>query len=133
MESISTIGAVFGLLVTFQLKHFIADFPLQTSWMLNKRLPGWSFVLPLAAHCAVHAGITLLIVLIVHPTLWWLALVDFCVHFVMDRCKSAAHYLGRFNDPTRQSFWNCFGFDQLVHHLTHYFIIWQLAAAIHAA
>lgn len=133
MESISTIGVVFGLLVIFQLKHFIADFPLQTSWMLNKRLPGWSFVLPLAAHCAVHAGITLLIVLVVHPALWWLAVVDFCVHFVMDRCKSASHYLGRFNDPSRQSFWNCFGLDQMVHHLTHYFIIWQLATTIRPA
>ena len=43
-----------------------------------------------------------------------------------DRAKSAAHYLGRFNDPTRQSFWNCFGLDQLVHHFTHYFIIYSL-------
>jgi hypothetical protein len=130
MASVSTLGLVFILLVTFQLKHYVADFPLQSSWMLNKRLPGWGFVVPLATHCVVHAGVTLLVIFIVNPQLWWLAIVDFCIHFTMDRCKSAAHYLGRFNNPTRQSFWNCFGLDQLVHHLTHYFIIWNLVTSV---
>ena len=131
MELDSTLGLTFVLLVTFQLKHYTADFPLQSSWMLNKRLTGWDFAIPLAAHCCVHSGFTLVIILIVNPTFWWLAVVDFCIHFAMDRVKSAPHYLGRFNDPTRQSFWNCFGVDQVVHHFTHYFIIYTLVTSHH--
>lgn len=132
MESLSTISLIFVLLVSFQLKHYVADFPLQSGWMLNKRLPGWDFAFPLACHCAVHSTITLIIICLVNPSLWWLALIDFVVHFLMDRVKSAAHYLGRFNDPTRQSFWNCFGLDQLVHHFTHYFIIYNLVTSVRA-
>lgn len=132
MESVSTISLIFVLLVSFQLKHYVADFPLQSGWMLNKRLPGWDFAFPLACHCAVHSTITLTIICLVNPSLWWLALIDFVVHFLMDRVKSAAHYLGRFNDPTQQSFWNCFGLDQLVHHFTHYFIIYNLVTSVRA-
>ena len=130
MESLSTISLIFVLLVTFQLKHYVADFPLQSGWMLKKRLPGWDFAFPLACHCAVHATATLIIIWVVNPSLWWLALIDFVIHFLMDRIKSASHYLGRFNDPTRQSFWNCFGIDQLVHHFTHYFIIYNLVTSV---
>lgn len=125
----STINLIFILLIAFQLKHYVADFPLQSSWMLKKRLPGWDFAVPLATHCLVHASFTLLIVLIVNSNLWWLAVLDFSIHFIMDRCKSAQHYLGRFNDSSKQSFWNCFGLDQIVHHFTHYFIIWMLVTS----
>lgn len=119
---------VFILLVLFQLKHFIADFPLQREYMLKKTLPGWGFFVPLAVHCSVHAGLTLAITLFFNPALWWLAIVDFVVHFVMDRVKSGPRYLGRFNDKSKAGFWNAFGVDQMVHHLTHYFIIWTLVS-----
>ena len=118
----------FILLVVYQVKHYIADFPLQKEYMVkNKALEGWAFVRPLAIHCGIHAFLSLLIVMAVNPTLWWLALVDFATHFTMDRIKAGPRYLGRFNDPTTSAFWNCLGFDQMVHHITHYFIILQLA------
>lgn len=116
------------LAAVFQVKHFVADFPLQKEYMLKKFLPGWEFVLPLATHCAVHAAITLGIVLAVRPHLWWLAVVDFVVHFVMDRIKSGPNYLGRFDDKTRAGFWNALGFDQMVHHLTSLYIVWMLVS-----
>lgn len=122
----ANITSVFVLLVVFQLKHFIADFPLQTEYMLRKTSSGWSFLKPLCFHCAVHAGLTLLICLWVNPSLWYLSLFDFTIHFIMDRIKSGPRYLGRFNDVDRSSFWNCLGLDQMIHHFTHYFIIWQL-------
>ena len=94
--------------------------------MLKKTEPGWSFFFPLLLHSTVHGALTLFICLIWNPELWWLCIFDFAVHFTMDRVKAAPMYLGRFNDPSRKSFWVCFGFDQMTHHLTHYYIIWRL-------
>lgn len=122
----SSLSLVFYLMVAFQVKHFAADFPLQREYMLKKRLPGWDYVLPLAVHCLVHMAFSLTIILMVNPSLWWLALVDFASHFVMDRVKSSPKMLGRFSDKNKSSYWNCFGLDQMVHHLTHYFIIFSL-------
>ena len=116
---------IFILLVVYQFKHFLADFPLQREYMLKKFSPNWDFFLPLCLHAGVHAALTLFIVFIFHvANLWWLALVDFVIHFIMDRIKSGPRYLGRFNDRDKPGFWNALGFDQMVHHLTHLYIIW---------
>lgn len=116
----------FQLLVLFQIKHFIGDFPLQREYMLKKFLPGWEFFIPLATHCVVHALLTLAIVMAVSFNLWWLAVIDFVIHFVMDRIKSGPRYLGRFSDKNRAGFWNSFGIDQMIHHLTGFYIIWVI-------
>lgn len=118
---------VFILLVVFQVKHYLGDFPLQVRWMLRKVADGWEFFLPLVSHCAVHAAMTLLIVLAVNPTLWWLALVDGVVHFFLDRIKAGSRYLGRFRDRDKASYWNALGFDQMAHHLTSIYIIWRIS------
>lgn len=120
------LDSVFLLFVLFQLKHFVADFPLQREYMLRKDSSGWEFALPLGVHCLVHASICLVILLIFAPSLWWLAFLDFTIHFIMDRLKSGPKYLGRFNDKSKPGFWNAMGFDQMVHHCTHYFIIWVM-------
>ena len=120
---------VFILLVTFQAKHFIADYLLQYSYMMRKVDVTWKFLAPLSIHCGVHALFTLVICLFWSPQLWWLALLDFVVHFLMDRMRSGPKYLGRFNDPAKHSFWISLGLDQMVHHLTHYYIIWHIYTA----
>ncbi len=117
---------VFVLMIVFSLKHFIADFPLQRNYMLQKVAASWAFFLPLATHCAVHAAITLVICLAYKPELYWLAAVDFVIHFFMDRIKSGPRYLGRFNDIHKDSFWISLGFDQLVHHLTNIYLVYLL-------
>ncbi len=117
---------VFILLVVFQVKHYLGDFPLQVRWMLNKIADGWEFFLPLACHCSVHGAMTLLIVLVVNPHLWWLAGVDMVIHFFLDRLKAGRKYLGRFNDRNKSSYWNALGFDQMAHHFTSFYIIWVL-------
>lgn len=147
---------VFELLIAFQLKHFIADYPLQTQYMLGKFKPhGW--VWPLAAHAGVHAVMTAAIAAFA-GVLWFhavgLALSDFCLHFAMDRIKAAPDLLGRFKALSsaeyrelqiekywrhpatayvaRQQlrgntfFWYSLGLDQMVHHLTHYAIIYVI-------
>lgn len=149
---------IFILLVLFQLKHFIADYPLQRPYMLKKFLPDWGFVLPLLAHTGVHAVMTFGIASMF--THWKMALdlaiFDLVVHFGMDRMKASPKYLGKFKalsgnevgvilnrnyldlesdeiyhgDKAKLKgntlFWWSLGLDQMVHHLTHYVIIWFL-------
>lgn len=115
------------LLIFYQVKHFLADFVFQNVWMLQKSRPGWDFVPPLSIHCGIHALITLAVALYLNPALWWLGVLDFVVHFIMDRVKAGPRYLGRYHDIRGKAFWVTFGFDQMVHHLTHLYICWMLA------
>ena len=124
---------IFVLLVIYQLKHFFADFPLQGHYMLGKFKGGTEWIRPLAAHAAVHAAFTFGI------SLWFvwnmtgtkslipfpLAILDFVVHFCVDRLKASPALGGRWKMDKPQ-FWWALGADQMVHHLTHYFIIWKL-------
>lgn len=131
----------FTLLLIFQLKHFLADYPLQRGYMLRKFLKtGW--VLPLACHCAVHAVMTFVIAAAVAgvAAAAGLAAFDFVCHFIMDRIKADPRLLGRYKPLTKETFptadaaakrsndrfWWSLGLDQTVHHLTHYAIIWYL-------
>ena len=116
---------LFLLLMLFQVKHFVADYLLQTRYMLGKFKSGWEFFPPLLLHASVHALVTLTIC-----WYWgappWLCLVDLVSHFVMDRIKAGPRWLGRFNNTRTHEFWVILGFDQMVHHLIHYLIIVQI-------
>lgn len=157
IEVAALVKTIFALLLIYQVKHWVADFPLQGKFMLGKFNADWSFFWPLAAHCAVHAAFDVVIVLAFgRPDLLWLAPMDFIIHFTMDRLKAGPKYLGRFKaftkkefmaeilpelqsgDKTRISavmeriksntyFWWSLGIDQMTHHITHYLIIWYLA------
>jgi hypothetical protein len=121
------VSDVFALLVAFQAKHFLADYPLQGRYMLGKfNERGW--VLPLASHAAVHAVGTFVIAWLFGAP--WLAavllaLLDGCIHFAVDRVKASPKLLGRWNTD-RPYFWWVLGGDQMAHHLTHYALIWLL-------
>lgn len=151
------------LLCLFQVKHFLADYPLQNSYMLGKfNKKGW--VLPLTSHALVHMLFT---VVILNLFCGWLSigaiaglsLFDFIIHFTMDRIKASPSMLGRFDAINKlefkyyqekikraadeealyncwtaekefesrlkenKYFWWALGVDQMVHHLTHYVII----------
>jgi hypothetical protein len=113
----------------FIIKHLIADFLLQTSWMAKgkEHLNGWA--MPLFAHIAVHAAGTLLISLLLAPQLAWLALVDLVVHGTIDKCKTLIQQRHRFK-VEQATYWWLFGVDQTLHHLTHLaFAVWIAAAA----
>ena len=130
---------IFALLVAFQLKHFLADYLLQTEYMLGKFKPNWEFIPPLILHAGLHALMTFLIASLVasQPLTIFVALFDFTAHFTMDRIKASPALLGKykpltaitFPKATRQEkehnkyFWWSLGLDQMVHHLTHYAII----------
>lgn len=166
----TVLAAIIVLLVAYQIKHLICDYPLQGRYMLGKFSADPKIWLPaLAAHSGVHALGTALIVSWVfffsktlHTNEFvfkWIILLstfDFLVHFVMDRIKASPRLLGRFkalsakeylwmnnamHDPSEHEnarkaldklvrdntyFWWALGFDQMVHHLTHYAIIFTL-------
>lgn len=166
----SIVVSIFMLLVVYQLKHFVADFPLQREFMLGKFKDGYDWILPLLAHVAVHGAFTLLIVvgflwsqyrpLDYGGLIWRLPLIDMSVHFTMDRIKAWSKLLGRYKPLDAMSyhqarldlsdykpvemkwwharkklndnrmFWHSIGIDQMVHHLTHYFIIYKLISVL---
>ena len=118
------IEQIFILLIAFQVKHFLCDYPLQTEFMLGKsKLDGW--VLPLQQHCIVHATGTLLILGFLTDISYIVAyaFLDFTLHFIMDRVKASPNILGRFKSDNKY-FWWALGGDQAWHHLTHYLIIY---------
>lgn len=106
-----------ALVAAFSFKHFLADFLLQNRWIaLGKGCrAGW--VGPLAAHAGIHAALALALILLVRPSLWWLAPVDLVVHFTIDRGKTLASLWGRWT-PEHAPYWWLFGFDQFLHQLT---------------
>jgi hypothetical protein len=150
------IHTIFLLLVIYQIKHWIADYPLQSDYMMGKFKPGWGFFWPLAAHAYIHGALTLCISLAFvpsNPTLGFKLLAfDFVVHFCMDRLKAGPKYMGRWKPLGPQEyatlapsagvnsyarklllenwlFWISLGADQMVHHLTHYACIYFILTA----
>jgi hypothetical protein len=115
---------IFVLLAVYQVKHYVADYLLQGKYMLQKFRADWGFFVPLLAHVSVHAAATFLIASWFNVLLAVkLALFDAFIHFTMDRIKASPKLLGRFT-PDNKFFWWALGVDQMVHHLTHYAIIW---------
>ena len=111
------VGTMAALAVAMIVKHYLADFVLQGDWMAQgkEREHGW--LVPLTIHAACHAALTLGVALVVAPRLWWLALVDFAIHFSVDRAKSVVARKGRWT-PADVQFWWLLGFDQMLHALT---------------
>ncbi|EOR9073906.1 DUF3307 domain-containing protein [Escherichia coli] len=120
---------VFGLLALFQIKHFLCDYIFQGKYMLGKfKEHGW--FLPLTAHVAVHVLGTAIIIAIFAcyiGTTWkvffMLLAIDAVVHFVMDRVKVVG---SKQHTPQDAEFWWWLGYDQMIHHFTHYVIIFGL-------
>lgn len=111
--------AVLALYIAFRLKQFICDFLLQSDWMaLNKGKPGWEGYKPLISHAAVHGVGTLIIMLLLVPSFWWLAVVDLLLHGVVDRLKGMYTYKQGWTYRDRW-FWWSFGLDQEAHNFTH--------------
>lgn len=115
------------LFIAFFIKHFLADYPLQTKYMLRKSmLVGWK--LPLTVHSLVHAGFTYIILItavaigafqISLLTILSLILLEFVLHFAIDwwkaqKCRYSA---------SETKFWVALGADQLFHYLTYALII----------
>jgi hypothetical protein len=113
--------------VLFLAKHLIADFLFQSDWMVEGKSRETRWVLPLATHSAIHAMGTLVICLALTPALFWLAVVDFVVHFLLDRSKSLLTRRAS-AAPDQSIFWLLLGVDQSLHQLTHFTFALLIAA-----
>src|ERR1700722_7351583 len=119
MSSSIVVGPLVGWMLVLTVKHVIADFVLQTSWMAigKDQKTGWA--LPLLAHCLVHLAVSMTLILIIAPRFWFVAVIDFLIHITVDRAKGfvAANF-----DVTLEHqhpwFWTLIGVDQALHHLT---------------
>jgi hypothetical protein len=106
-------------MLVLTVKHVIADFVLQTSWMAigKDQRTGWA--LPLLAHCLVHLAVAMTLILIIAPRFWFVALIDFAIHITVDRIKGLfASRLGVTQESHHPWFWTLIGVDQALHHLT---------------
>jgi uncharacterized protein DUF3307 len=99
---------IYILLLVYQIKHFVCDFPLQTEYMLGKFKKYPDFILPLLEHSATHALATFLIASVVKPgSAFWLAMLDMTVHFIVDRIKASPNLGGRFRPLDKIGMANC--------------------------
>jgi len=123
--------SVYLMMVLFPVKHYVADFPMQTPYMLQKGKDGKAWILPLASHAMVHALFTLGIILIANPRFWYLRALDFVLHFIVDRIKARyklkpgtweAHEKG----ILLSKYYRAFGKDQLAHYLTYSLIMYLM-------
>jgi len=99
------------------VKHIIADFVLQNSWMAYGKDQKTGWALPLLVHCLIHLGVLMALLLIVAPRFWFVALIDFAVHITIDRAKGICSSTFKMS-PEHPWFWTLIGIDQALHHLT---------------
>jgi Protein of unknown function (DUF3307) len=116
------LGTATALMCVMAAKHFCADFLFQTNWIARGKAGADHWLLPLLVHALGHAVLTLAIALVLYPSLWWFALLEFVVHALIDRGKAL---IGRRAalDAGKAEFWWLLGFDQFLHQLTNILIV----------
>lgn len=113
------------LLVLFQVKHYIADYPLQFPYMYENKGKDKGWFIALSNHALVHACfamlISLLYLMITHfdfgvitniGIMFGIGLFDYTTHMFTDRWKATKK-----EGPADGSFWRNLGKDQMIHHL----------------
>ena len=118
------ISTILELFVLFQIKHFLADFPLQV-WpymFANKGTYGHPGGI---LHAIIHFLGTLIVLLCVKTGIFvslLLSALDFVIHYHVDflKMKTNAHFK---LTPQTSWFWILLGIDQLFHQLTYILIV----------
>ena len=129
MSSSVTVGALVGWMLVLTVKHVIADFVLQNSWMAigKDQKTGWA--MPLLAHCLVHLAVAMALILMIAPRFWFVAIIDFFIHITVDRAKGlCASTFGVTLEAGHSWFWTLIGVDQALHHLTGFGLSIYMAA-----
>jgi Protein of unknown function (DUF3307). len=111
------------VLIVLVLKHFAADYLMQTGWMISgkgrwQHLGGY-------AHAGVHGLGTFLVLLpfgLGAGFVMAVALAEFALHYLLDHGKEhLSHGIDPAAEPRR--FWAYFGLDQTLHSLTYVGIV----------
>jgi hypothetical protein len=118
---------VLAALLVLQVKHFIADFVLQTPYQfLNKGKYGHPGGM---VHAGIHALGSMLAFLIITPSAPLGAAIvigEFIVHYHIDWLKERTVKVNRWVFP-QSEFWWTFGADQALHQATYVAIVALLA------
>lgn len=123
-------------LIMFQIKHFLVDFIIQISDPDHiKKFAKEEWFLPLFKHSFHHGLGTAAIVTLYlsycnvcpfslkfYTIVLGSFLFDTIVHFCIDRLKASPNFGGKYAYPSKNYFMAS-GLDQMLHHLTHYSII----------
>lgn len=111
------------LLLLFQIKHWYADFKIQT-YMQTVKKGVWLDPIGIS-HSIDHAWTTLVALIVFNlfvPIAAWLifviALTEAVIHYIIDFVKVKYGC----KDNTKPLFWNQFGLDQLAHQITYLII-----------
>jgi Protein of unknown function (DUF3307) len=115
---------MFEALFLLFIKHFICDFPLQaTPWMYRNK--GVYMHLGGIAHASIHALGTLIVLA---PFIGSLAVmyaaIDMLVHYHIDWAKMNVSKRYDLQPNNSERFWILLGFDQLLHHITYFVIVY---------
>ena len=115
---------MFEALFWLFIKHFICDFPLQAfPWIYRNK---GTYLHPGGiVHAGLHGIGTLLVLApFVGSAALIYATIDLLVHYHIDWAKMnlTRHY--DLKPETSERFWLLLGFDQLLHHLTYFAIVY---------
>ena len=122
--ALSDLETILLVFVFLQIKHFLADFVLQTSRMIyEKGIYGASHGI---YHSLLHAAGTLLAFVWLHTIIGLVAaFFDFLLHYHIDWAKTQINAHAKLS-PQDRAFWVWFGADQLAHQLTYIMLIWWI-------
>lgn len=112
------------LITLFLVKHFVADWMLQSSEMAAKK---GTDLMWLAKHCGIHVAATAVVLLpfLTLPTIVGILLTEFIVHFATDWFKARPAMAQKYPMPTH-NFWVLIGADQLAHQLFYLSLTWWI-------
>lgn len=107
------------LLFALFLKHFIADFVLQTKYQWSNK---GTFLHPGGLlHSGIHALLTIVVLMIFDVCYIELVLLDFFSHYIIDYSKVNINRILKYT-PDSYGFWVMTGLDQFLHYLTYLYI-----------
>ena len=114
---------MFIILLLLLIKHWIADFVLQSDWQVSQKgvYGAWGGII----HSFIHGLLTAIIMSFVFsiiPVALIAGVLDSVIHYHIDYIKA------RFGekDPNQQMFWTHLGLDQLCHYCFYLWLVWIL-------
>lgn len=109
---------ILWIMTMFALKHFVCDFPLQsTPWMYKNK--GVLFHPGGLTHAFIHSVGTWFVLALYSPNTWILALLDGLIHYLIDFLKVNITESAGLKPDNSEWYWVLLGIDQLLHFLTY--------------
>jgi len=117
---------MFEALLGLFIKHFICDFPLQMfPFLYNNK--GKYLHLGGIIHAASHGlGTALVLAPFIGTAGITIGLIDLLVHYHIDWAKMNLSNKYKLTPTASEWFWVLLGFDQFLHHLTYFAIVYYV-------